>query len=285
MKLLPPSLQAFLAIATTGTVHGAARELHLTQTAVTRRLAALESDLGASLFLRSRRGMALTEAGESLLLYCQQARQLEGETLARLATGGPQGTIVLQGPSSVLRARIIPAVGAVLRTHPGIAVEYRLDDAGDGVAALKRGAVDVAIVPRQAVVSELDSKRLRPERYILVGPPAWEGRPLTDVVGKERIVDFDPADQMTHAFLVAHGLRDQCRPDRHFANNTDALASMVEGACGYSVLAEDFAAPLIAAGRLVRFGGRRHYDFEIAAAWYPRRHMARFLRDVIGGLK
>jgi DNA-binding transcriptional LysR family regulator len=143
----------------------------------------------------------------------------------------------------------------------------------------------LAVLPRGDVVAECDSKRLLPERYVLVGPPAWTKRRLAEVVATERIVDFDPRDRATHAVLKRLGVLEQARADRHFVNNTDALASMVEDGVGYSALAAEFAAPRLKEGRLAQLGGARHFDMELALAWYPRRHMAGYFRDVIRAIK
>ena len=67
MSLLSPQLQAFLKVAEQKTVHGAADKLFLTQTAVTQRIRTLETSLGTTLFIRTRRGMALTSEGGALL--------------------------------------------------------------------------------------------------------------------------------------------------------------------------------------------------------------------------
>ena len=63
MTLLSPNLIAFAAIVRQGTVHGAAQDLKITQTGVTQRIRVIERELGTTLFLRSRRGMTLTQEG------------------------------------------------------------------------------------------------------------------------------------------------------------------------------------------------------------------------------
>ena len=60
------SLEVFVAIAQTGSLGGAARELGLTQQAVSRRLAALEAKTGVTLAIRTTRGSQITPAGTSL---------------------------------------------------------------------------------------------------------------------------------------------------------------------------------------------------------------------------
>ena len=68
-------LQAFLAVAREGSTTVAASKINLTQSSVTKRIAALELELGAPLFLRDRRGMFLTEAGKLFLLRAERIEQ------------------------------------------------------------------------------------------------------------------------------------------------------------------------------------------------------------------
>ena len=287
MKLLPATLQAFLAVTQNGTVHAAARLLKLTQTAVSRRILGLEDDLGVSLFLRSRRGMSLTDAGAALLSYCQQVIDLEGETLSQIAGNINASTIslVVQGHSSMMRARIIPAMSHCLQLHPRINIEYRLSDVTNGLSALKRGEADLVILQETDIADEFSSKKLRPERYILVGPSQWSTRNVAEIVQTERIIDFDPSDQITFELLKLSGLRNKARESRYFVNNTDALAAMVEGAFGYTALSADMAAPLIKANRLIRLDPSHHLDFTVAMAWMPRRFMPAYMQAVIRAVK
>lgn len=73
-----PNLAAFKQVAQTGSVHAAAKDLGLTQTAVTKRIKSLEETLGLTLFLRSRRGMQLTADGLALLQHARAVDELEG---------------------------------------------------------------------------------------------------------------------------------------------------------------------------------------------------------------
>jgi DNA-binding transcriptional LysR family regulator len=189
MSLLHPGLEAFMAVVRHGTVHGAAREIGLSQTGVTQRLRVLERELGCSLFIRSRRGMRPTAEGEALIRYGQRAGDLEGELLALVRRADPAATVrvTITGPSSLMRSRVIPATTAVLGDFPGITLSFVLDDQNAGLAALKTGQAQLAVLPQGDVVDELDAKPLRPSRQVLVGPGAWAKRDLADVVARERI--------------------------------------------------------------------------------------------------
>jgi DNA-binding transcriptional LysR family regulator len=282
MSLLHPGLEAFSAVFRQGTVHGAAREIGLTQTGVTQRIRTLERSLGITLFQRSRRGMTPTAEAEALFRFCQRAEDMEGEVLSFLERPG-ELTVAITGPSSMMRCRIIPGATRILAEFPGITFTFHLDDDRSGLADLKTGRCQLAVIPATEVVDEIDSKLLRPARYILVGPAAWKGRRLTDIVGNERIVDFNESDDATFRFLETHGL-EPGRRTRHLANNTDALAMMVASGLGYSVLSTDFAAPLLEQGLVANLAPRRHIDFEFALAWYPRLEMpayfARLVREI-----
>ena len=283
MSLLPPTLEAFLAVVRHGTVHGAAREIGLSQTGVTQRLRVLERELGCTLFVRSRRGMRPTAEGEALVRYAQRAGDLEGELLALLRPGDPGASVrvAITGPSSLMRSRVIPAATSVLAAQPGVALSFVLDDQNAGLSALKSGQAQLAVLPADDVVAELDAKPLRPVRQVLVGPPAWAGRDAREVIARERIIDFNEGDDATFAFLREHGLPPAARPRRHLVNNPDALAAMVAGGLGYSVLAGDFAAPWLADGRLVDLLPGRWLDQDVALAWYPRREMPAYFRALI----
>src|SRR5437016_5040986 len=102
-----PLLDAFEAIARLGSAHAAADELHVTQTAITQRIQALERGLGMTLFLRSRRGMSLTDEGKALLQFCRAGRELEGRFLAQVSGQDRQlVSLRIVGPTSAISTRI-----------------------------------------------------------------------------------------------------------------------------------------------------------------------------------
>lgn len=286
MSLLSPSLEAFLAVVETTTVQGASRSLGLTQTGVTQRIRTLEKQLGVTLFIRSRKGMRLTSEGEALRRYCESARELEGRTLAELRGQESISTVELRvsGPSSLMRSRVIPRCFPILKKYPRLRLNFDIAD-GEGVLEkIKRGQSQLGLIPPEQVVLEMDSRLLKPERYILAGGATWKKRELDDILRQEVIVDFSAADTMTFDFLEKYRWLSKCRKERHFANNTDALASMIKSGLAYSVLSEEFSLADLKRGELIDLAPGKFTEHRIALAWYPRPEMPSYFKDLIDAI-
>jgi len=287
VKLLSNQLQAFFEVAQSGTVHEAAKRLGLTQTAITQRILSLEKELGNSCFIRSRKGMALTSAGKSLLQYCKQSIELEGFVLAKIKDQGATTPvkIVIQSCSSVMRSRIIPQVLKIKSEFPLLTFEFKISDTVSGVHSLKAGDVDIAIIERDQVVPEFESKLLRPESYYLVGPKTWLKRDLKDIVKHEQIIDFDLSDQMTFTWLKRHGYYQDNLPERHFVNNTSSIALLVEQGLGYSVLSEFDFQQMSNQYSLADLGKGKKYTYDVALAWCSRPILPSYLKKIISLIK
>lgn len=287
MSLLSPSLKAFWAVSEKGTVQEAARTIGLTQTGVTQRIRSLEKQLKTTLFIRSRKGMKLTAEGESLLMYVRLSLENEGVTLSRIQKASLEShiRISISGPSSILRSRVIPTFTSTLNEFPKLRFQFDLSDTESNTDKLRTGACDMAILEHHNVTKEMDSKILRPERYKLYAASLWKRRPLLEILKNESIIDFDPQDKMTISLLDKYKLTKHIQTERHFANNTDALISMIESGIGYSVLSEEFAKPLVEQKKIFNLEPDLFYDFKVALAWYPRPEMPPYFKKLTQNLK
>src|SRR6266581_4832820 len=124
-------LQAFAAVARAGNFTRAAAALHLSQPALSRRIAGLEAQLETLLLVRSRAGASLTEAGRRLLDFVEAQRALEEELLGDLEPSAPayRGIVRIAGLSSLVPSVVLPALAPFLREHPAvqIAIHRELD--------------------------------------------------------------------------------------------------------------------------------------------------------------
>jgi DNA-binding transcriptional LysR family regulator len=138
------------AVARTGSVTAAARELHYTQPAVSHHLARLEAETGAQLVQRIGRGIRLTPVGR---LLADRAVEIVGRIEAASAeltahVGLSAGRVRLAGYTSVL-STLVPAAAAILRReHPGLRVSLTDTHPPEALALLRAGLVDAALIFR-----------------------------------------------------------------------------------------------------------------------------------------
>ncbi len=287
MSLLDPKLQAFFEIAIAGTVHGAAKSLNITQTGVTQRIRALEKQLSTTLFTRSRSGMKLSHEGEALYRYCKNAIEMEGMVLSEIS--GSQNNaavhITLAGPTSIMSSRIISSCLNLYKEFPNMILSYQLDDQENRAALLKKGLVQMAILSPQDVTLEMDSKMLKPDRYILVASSKLKNRRTVDIVRNERIIDFYESDKTTQNYLRKYNLLGEARTDRIFANTNFSLISLIKAGIGYGTLTQEVASRDLARGELIPLNQKQIFEDPQALAWYPRKEMPQYFARIIESIK
>ena len=283
MRLLSPQLQAFLAIVKYKTVHAAAIALHLTQTAVTQRLRTLEIKLSTSLFVRTRRGMLLTIEGEALLRYCNEVQELEGEALSFITGTGIEKnvSICMTGPTTIMHSRIIPQCTPIMNQYPRLLIRFDINDNDNGINALRQGMSQLAIIERGSFSNEMEYKDLKPEHYILVASSKWKKRRLLDIIKNERIIDFEPNDQMTFNYLKHYDFFENANKERHYVNRTDTLALMITNELGYGVLPFEFAKPYLASKQLITLNTGKTYPHLLLLAWFPRHQQPNYFSALI----
>jgi len=141
-------LQAFASVAEHGSFSVAAQALHLSQPAVSKRIAALESELDARLLDRVGRRVTLTEAGQALL---PRARRILDETeQARRAIADLAGTV--KGRLSMATShhiglhRLPPVLRAYTARHAGVELDLRFLDSETACSRVERGELELAVV-------------------------------------------------------------------------------------------------------------------------------------------
>ncbi|MBX9589922.1 MAG: LysR family transcriptional regulator [Hyphomonadaceae bacterium] len=234
-------LRTLLAIAERGSFAAAARAIHLTESAVSMQMRALEEELGLALFDRSKRPPALTEAGRALL---PEAKALVGgyERLTRRKDESQpvEGHLRLGAVPSVITGILPGAIAAMRRKHPGIHVEIAMALSAELVQRVGRRRLDAAIVselgkvPSGLVWSPFAREPLvliapsdapdRPPGELLASYPfirytrqAWVGRLIHATMKRRRIrvvetMTLDTLEAVTA--MVSHGLGVSIVPDR-----------------------------------------------------------------------
>ena len=165
-------LKAFLETAETGSLSAAARKLELTQPTLSRQVAAIEQQMGVTLFERVGKAMALTPTGLELLEHAR-AMGAAAEALGLAATGRSQavGGVVSVSATDAVAAQLLPPLVRRLREQePGIAIEVISSNA---VSDLLRREADIAIPHGKPEQPDLIARLIREASASFYASEEW----------------------------------------------------------------------------------------------------------------
>lgn len=165
----------FVAVAETESVRGAARQLGVTPSAISKAVAKLEASLEVRLLDRSARRVRLTSEGRAVFGQLREAvaRGLAARDLALLARRRPQGLLRVSVPFVLGRHLIAPALPLLFERHPDLSVRLSLSDS---FVRFSDGNADVAIRIGDPADSEAAMRRLGRTRWSTVAAPSYLAR-------------------------------------------------------------------------------------------------------------
>ncbi len=225
MSLSNLGLDAFLQIYREGTVQGAAKSLGLTPTAITQRVRSLEKDLNTTLFLRTKKGMLLTDAGKKLLQFAQAKEVMESDILSKISSEARVSPIILRFSASTYYtySNLLPLAEKLKTKYEHLYFDFDVDDNDDKIEKLKEGKTDFIIIPREAVPLEFDSKLLKKRKYVLVGGSHFKKSKKDPV-----IIDYAKKDPFTDMFFKKLKIKYNQLKNRHYVNNTLMIPKLIE---------------------------------------------------------
>jgi len=152
------AFQVFVRVSESGSFSAVAREMGLSQPAISRQIAALEDHFGERLLHRTTRSLTLTDDGKDLLVHAN--RVLESLQEAETAVGRRRGTVAgmvrLSVPVIFGRLYLTPRIGRLLDAHPALELDILFND---GVADLVAEGIDLAVRAGMIADSSLITRR------------------------------------------------------------------------------------------------------------------------------
>lgn len=141
-------LEAFVAVAHSGSFSAAAERLHLTQPAISKRIAALEQELGARLFDRLGRRTLLTEAGSLLLEQADDILAVLADTRRRIADlhGAVRGPVGIATSHHIGLHRLPPVLRAFRAHFPAVRLDLHFMESEEACAEVEQGRLELAVV-------------------------------------------------------------------------------------------------------------------------------------------
>ena len=254
-------LRTFLAAAETGSFLAAADIVHASPSSVTERVAALEARLGGQLFIRSRKGCTLTDAGERFL---PRARSIvEIWELGRDEASMPSqyaSVIRIGGQYALWPLFLIPWITRLQKQQPELALRLTAGASARLNRDLAGRILDIAIVYSPAIGPGIESCQVFTDRLVLVCSPA-----LHD--WRENWVNIEWGGELGDAAATAVGLPE----NRGLSLDLGGMAVtwLIERQSS-GFVPERLARPMIEQGRLRRVADMPEFELAAHAIWRSR---------------
>ena len=265
----PVTLRLFVAVCEERHIARAAEREAIVASAVSKRIAAIEADIGAPLLVRGRRGVEPTDAGQALL---RQAREVLGAMermhaeLSEFAAG-VQGSVRVVASPSVLAEQLPLDIGQFLAGHPALRVSLDELNSQSLVRTVREGAADLGVLWDAADLTGLQARPYRTDHLCVAVPPGHR------LASRRRVRFADVVDEPSIG-VVSGGLmdlmlrRETARLGRHpvqriSVSTIDAACRIVAAGLGIALLPREAADLHAAAGRLCLV--------QLAEAWAERR--------------
>ena len=254
MELPVEHLATFAAIVEEGSFDGAARRLHVTPSAVSQRVRAMEQRVGAVLLRRSR-PVAVTEAGTAVLRAARQIERVVGDLAAELEPGPAGGALIpIVVNADSLATWFVPAL-ARAAAETGARFEVIRADETLSTDRLRRGDAMAALTATRDPVPGCTSARIGVDRYRAVASPGFAARHFPDGLDRQALerapmLEFDRQDVFQRRFL-RRVTRAAIDPPRHYVPSSAEFGLAIELGMGWGMMPALQCASALADGRLV----------------------------------
>ncbi|MCC3280358.1 LysR family transcriptional regulator ArgP [Arthrobacter sp. zg-Y40] len=256
-------LRALTAVVDEGTFEAAAERLHVSPSAVSQRIKALENAEGQ---IMVRRGIPCspTEAGAVLLRMARQIQLLESEARTALSTGTGAGTSTPVAVNADSLATWFRPVLSEAAAWTDGTLELQVEDQDHSARLLRSGDVIGAVTADPVPVNGCRAELLGAMRYLPVATPAlrqqytgadgvsWDTMP---------VVRFNSKDDLQGRFLAARGVTGL--PPRHTIPSSEAFLAAVRAGLGWGMLPELQLGTELDDGTLVLLDGSAYEDVQL----------------------
>ncbi len=252
MNLDGRQLAAFAAVIEHGSFDAAAARLHVTPSAISQRIKALEQRVGQVLVRREKPTTA-TPAGLPLLRLAAQTALLESEALAEMGGGSAERTRIAVAVNADSMATWFTAVFGEL---PGVLFDLRIEDQDHSARLLREGEVMGAVTTERTPVPGCRVQTLGVMRYVAVAAPDYIDRYLrdgftADAVAAAPSLAWNRDDALQDLLLRRVFRRNIVRPV-HYVPTAEGFGSAVRAGLGWGMFPDSLAAPHEADGSFVR---------------------------------
>lgn len=236
----PAQIQALSTAVAEGSFEAAARALHVTPSAISQRIKALETAVGRVLLVRAR-PIRPTASGETLLRAARQIEAVSADALRELGHE-PQrtpATVTLAVNADSLATWLLPALAGLADS---LVFDLRREDETRTAELLRDGTVMAAVTASPVAVAGCTVRPLGRMRYRPRAAPAFAARwfpaphgATVAALARAPVVAFDRGDQLQDRYLRRRSRR-RLDPPRHYVPGSGAFAEAVARGLGWGMV-------------------------------------------------
>jgi LysR family transcriptional regulator (chromosome initiation inhibitor) len=250
-------LKALLAAVEYGTLDAAAQRLHLSPSAVSQRIKALEESVGRILLQRTK-PVRPTASGEVLLRLARRTALFEADTVAELAElnalGGEQPAVTVVINADSLATWALPVLAESTGGIP-LSLDIRREDQDHSLGLLRDGIAMLAITSNATAIGGCEVRRLGAMRYRPLASPEFVARwfpggATIDELAAAPVVNFDHRDDLQNRYLRHRSVR--LSPPSCFIPSSDDFVRSITLGMGWGLVPDLQGSALLSTGSLVR---------------------------------
>ncbi|MEY8390071.1 LysR family transcriptional regulator [Lachnospiraceae bacterium 45-W7] len=253
------SYRIFYAVANTGNISKTAKELYISQPAVSKSIQKLEESLEVKLFDRSSRGVTLTPEGELLYAYVKSAFETlaVGENKLRRSVSLGIGNLAIGASSTLCKYILLPYLKDFIKQCPHINISIACHSTNDTLKLLEEGKLDIGLIGKPQHLKSINFHSLREIEDIFVATQDYLHNLQIRGVNRRQILQNCTLMQlnrenMTRQYIDSYFQDNHILPqDTIEVSNMDLLIEMTKTGLGAGCVIRDFVRTELQSGTLV----------------------------------
>lgn len=267
-------VEAFWWVASLKSVTRAAEKLHVTQSAMSSRIASLEDELGTLLLDRRRGGFRLTPAGARFLVHAERLLDLQRQAKSEMGSTSDAEPSAMQlrigAIESVLHSWLIPWIAQLREAQPAIQLELTVETTPILVEQVRRGTQDIVFAAAPGAGDGVRSRALPSMEMVFLGHTRFHRKRrygLADLAMHE-LLTFQRGSQPHVALLDLFRQAGVDAPRVHAISSVSAMLQLVQGGFGIATLPASALARLTTVPELRRLASETPLQpLPIHASW------------------
>ena len=253
------SYRIFYAVANTGNISKAAKELYISQPAISKSIQKLEENIGVKLFERSSRGVTLTTEGELLYTHVKSAFETLtlGEDKLRRSIALGVGNLTIGVSSTLCKYILLPYLRDFIKKYPHINISIACHSTNHTLKLLEEGKLDIGLVGKPEILRNIDFYPFQEVEDIFVAAKEYlhnlkvRGVERNQILQSATLLLLDK-ENMTRQYIDGYFQTNHIIPqDTIEVSNMDLLIDMSKIGLGAGCVIRNFVRNELKAGTLL----------------------------------